>query len=163
MGWVRVQVDIAGYGGGDGAKAVLTTTLLPVGQRSVAEVVVTRVLTGISLGSIRLAPAPRRARWVRPIGWWTLGFGADDRAVVTSQGWLTRVWSVVPHAKVQSVRLHQGPLQRALGLATVNIDSPPGPVRAAALHRSDAEARSMVEQQLAQSRSARASTPREHR
>jgi putative membrane protein len=160
MGWVRVQVDIAGYGAGD---AVLTTTLLPVGRRRLAEVVVARVLPGVDVGSIPLAPAPRRARWARPIGWWTLGVGADDMAVVTSQGWLTRVWSVVPHAKMQSVRLHQGPWQRSLQLATVNIDSPPGPVHAAALHRPEKEARWMVERQLQLSRSARASTPREYR
>jgi putative membrane protein len=163
MGWVRVQVDIAGYGAGDSAKAILTTTLLPVGKRPVAEVVVAKVLPGVDVQSIPLTPAPRRSRWVRPIGWWTLGVGVDDRAVVTSQGWLTRVWSVVPHAKMQSVRLHQGPWQRALRLASVNIDSPPGPVHATALHRPDTEARSIVERQLALSRSARASTPHEHR
>jgi putative membrane protein len=163
MGWVRVQVDIAGYGAGDSAKAILTTTLLPVGKRPVGEVVVAKVLPGVDVRTFSLAPAPRRSRWVRPIGWWTLGVGVDDRAVVTSQGWLTRVWSVVPHAKMQSVRLHQGPWQRALRLATVNIDSPPGPVHAAALHRPDTEARAIVEGQLALSRSARATTPREHR
>jgi putative membrane protein len=163
MGWVRVQVDIAGYGAGDSAKAVLTTTLLPVGRRPIAEVVVAKVLPGVDVRSIPLAPAPRRSRWLRPIGWWTLGVGVDDRAVVTSFGWLTRVWSVVPHAKLQSVRLHQGPWQRALRLASVNIDSPPGPVHAAALHRSDTEARAIVERQLVLARSARATTPREHR
>jgi putative membrane protein len=163
MGWARVQVDVAGYGAGDGAKAVLTTTLLPVGRRQVAEGVVARVLPGVNVRSIPLEPAPRRARWVRPIGWWTLGVGADDQAVITSQGWLTRVWSVVPHAKMQSVRLHQGPWQRSLRLATVNIDSPPGPVHAAALHRPEKEARWMVERQLELSRSARASTPRKDR
>jgi putative membrane protein len=163
LGWVRVQVDVAGYGAGDSAKAILTTTLLPVGKRPVAEVVVARVLPGASIRSIPLSPAPRRSRWLRPIGWWTLGVGVDDRAIVTSQGWFTRVWSVVPHAKMQSVRLHQGPWQRALRLATVNIDSPPGPVDAAAVHRPDTEARAIVERQLALSRSARAAIPREHR
>jgi putative membrane protein len=160
MGWARVQVDIAGYGAGQGAKAVLTTTLLPVGRRRVADEVVARVLPGVNVRSIPLEPAPRRARWVRPIGWWTLGVGADAQAVVTSQGWLTRVWSVVPHAKMQSVRLQQGPWQRSLRLATVNIDSPPGPVQAAALHRPEKEAGWLVERQLELSRSARASTPR---
>jgi putative membrane protein len=163
MGWVRVQVDIAGYGAGDSTKAILTTTLLPVGRRPVAEVVVARVLPGVNVRAIPLSPASRRARWVRVIGWWTLGVGVDDRAVVTSQGWLTHVWSVVPHAKMQSVRLHQGPWQRALGLATVSIDSPPGPVHAVALHRPVTEARSMLERQLELARSARATTPREHR
>jgi putative membrane protein len=163
MGWVRVQVDIAGYGAGDSAKAVLTTTLLPVGRRPVAEVVVARVLPGVNVRAIPLSPAPRRARWVRVIGWWTLGVGVDERAIVTSQGWLTHVWSVVPHAKMQSMRLYQGPWQRALGLATLNVDSPPGPVHAVALHRSVREARSMLERQLELARSARATTPREHR
>jgi putative membrane protein len=76
---------------------------------------------------------------------------------MTSAGWLTRVWSVVPNGKTQSVRIRQGPWQRRLRLATVHIDSPPGPVQATALHRDVGEARRIMSGQLERARSARAS------
>ena len=48
---------------------------------------------------------------------------------------MTRRTHVVPHARVQSLQLHQGPWQRRLGLADLQVDSPPGPVRVRARHR----------------------------
>ena len=75
--------------------------------------------------------------------------------MMTSAGWLTRVWSVVPHGKTQSVRIRQGPWQRRLRLATVHIDSPPGRVQATALHRDVGEARRIMSGQLERARSAR--------
>ena len=54
----------------------------------------------------------------------------DDQVVITEHGWLSPVRDVVPHAKTQSVRLEQGPLQRRLRLADVHFDTPRGPVTA---------------------------------
>jgi len=48
---------------------------------------------------------------------------------------------VVPLARVQSVRLEQGPLQRLLGLADLQVDSPPGPVRVQGHQRDALDAR----------------------
>jgi len=62
---------------------------------------------------------------------------------------------VVPHAKMQSVRIKQGPLQRRLGLANVHVDTPAGPVNAVAIHRSSDEARQIAEEQAERSRRAR--------
>ena len=70
-------------------------------------------------------------------------------------GWLTRRTAVVPHGKMQSVRVTQGPLQRRLDLATVHLDTPIGPVNAVALHRSSAVARELAEAQPERSRLAR--------
>ncbi len=157
LDWVRLQVDVAGYGGGRSTRGTLTSTLLPVGGREVADEVIAQVLPGVDVPGIRLGPVPRRARWARPVGWWTLQAGTGERAMMTSAGWLTRVWSVVPHGKTQSVRIRQGPWQRRLRLATVHIDSPPGPVQATALHRDVGEARRIMSGQLERARSARAS------
>ena len=46
---------------------------------------------------------------------------------------------VVPLARVQSVRVVQGPLQRALGLATVHVDTAGG-LHAVGRHRATADA-----------------------
>jgi len=41
--------------------------------------------------------------------------------VVSRHGWLVRRWQLVPHARVQSVRVTQGPLSRRLGLADLEF------------------------------------------
>ena len=62
------------------------------------------------------------ARWVDPFAWRFKAAGADERVFVARRGRLRRETDIVPHERVQSARLTQGPLQRRLGLA---ID-PPG-------------------------------------
>lgn len=41
--------------------------------------------------------------------------------ITTRMGWLTRVQLVVPHARVQSLEIEQGPLRRRLGVANVSF------------------------------------------
>ena len=65
-------------------------------------------------------------------------------------------WDVVPHARTQSVRLTQGPWQRRLRLASVHVDSTPGPVRIAAKQRDETQARQIVEEQSLRAMAARA-------
>jgi putative membrane protein len=69
--------------------------------------------------TVGLRPAPFRARWLHPITAPFLGFGHDEQLVVSRHGWLERRWQLVPHARVQSVRISQGPVSRWLGLANL--------------------------------------------
>ena len=154
-GWVRLDVDVAGYAGSSGIEANTSSTLLPVATFADAVVVMKQALGGADPGTIMLDPAPRRAAWLRPVGWRRLAFGADARVVVVREGVLYRTLTVVPHAKVQSVRLAQGPVQRRLGLATVHVDTTPGPVDATIRHRPQEQARRIVEDQAQRSRLAR--------
>ena len=62
--------------------------------------------------------------------------------------------AAVAHARVQSVRLVQGPWQRRLGLATVRADTVPGPVAVAALHLDAESARRTADAQVALVRAA---------
>jgi putative membrane protein len=89
--------------------------------------------------------------------WRLLGAGADDRFFVAQRGWLTRQTDVVPHEKVQSVRLSQGPLQRRLGLVTLHLDTTPGPVQVSAAHRDEREARRLLDSEIDLARRSRAS------
>ncbi len=156
--WSRLEVDVAGHAkSGDDRKNADESTLLPVSDRSTADRIIAAVLTHADLAEPRLAGAPRSARWLRPIGWRYLATGSTDQLVATRRGWLVRRTFLVPHAKAQSVRIRQGPLQRHLGLASVHIDIPPGPVTAVALHRSAAEARALAWTEVEQARRGRLS------
>jgi len=158
FGWVRVAATVAGYAGGDQAER--STTLLPVASAATAQGVVDRVLPGVDWRSVPLSPAPVRARWRAPVEGGRLGAGIGDdgaeRVFVTRRGRFGQRTDVVPLARLQSVRLRQGPLQRWLGLASVFADVSPGPVRAVGLHRDAFDARALVDRLVTDARAARA-------
>jgi putative membrane protein len=155
MGWVRVEVDVAGYGGGSSQEQNRTRALVPVAERWLAAYVVARVVDGVDLARLQTNRAPRRARWLSPLSWHNIGVSRDARYAVTSSGVLRRVTDVVPHAKVQSLRLVQGPLQRRLRLASLHLDTAGRYVAGAALHRDVAEAGELLEDLMELSRRAR--------
>ncbi|MGI3785958.1 MAG: PH domain-containing protein, partial [Janthinobacterium lividum] len=158
FGWWRVDVDIVGYAHStrEDNSGGATSVLLPVATQAQVRLALSRVLPGYAVEAIELHGAPRRARTFRWFDWWTLRYGWDDRAIVTEHGWIARERHIVPHAKTQSVRIEQGPLQRALRLADVHIDTPKGPVHAVA-HQMDATAaRELALSQLDRARTARA-------
>jgi putative membrane protein len=152
QGWCRLEVDVAGYVG-EGQEAA--SVLCPVAPRADAMRVLSRVLPGLDVDAVPTYGVPRSARYVDPFAWRALGVGTDDRVLVTRRGRLTRVTDVVLHEKVQSVRLVQGPLQRRLGLASVHLDTTPGPVAAVAPHRESHEARRLVDAEVEAARVAR--------
>jgi putative membrane protein len=148
-GWARVDVTVAGY---VGERQVFSSVLLPVAPRHVAYRLVAEVFPGADVEAVRMLPASGRS--------WSLDRGAaagtDDVVFVTRRGLFSRSTDVIAHARAQSVRLTAGPLQRLLGLGTVHIDAPPGPVQVAAVHRDLEEARMIVESTAERARVARA-------
>ncbi len=156
LDWYRVDIDILGYATSDeDDDNSSSSVLLPVAGPDEVRIALDRILPGIDLDAIPLVRAPRRAAWVRPYDFWTLRSGMDQRVLITENGWITHVRNVVPHAKSQSVRLRQGPLQRLLGLADVHVDTPRGPVHAVAHQLDAALARPLVLTQLDRARAAR--------
>jgi putative membrane protein len=164
LGWYRVDIDILGHAHEDGenSESTASSVLLPVASRDEVELAVARVLPGFDLDRIEPQPSPKRARWLRWFDFWTLHYGWDDRTLITEHGWITHVRDVVPHAKTQSVRIEQGPLQRLLRLADVHVHTPRGPVNAVARQIDDHAARELALSQLDRARAARAAE-REHR
>jgi putative membrane protein len=157
LGWVRVQVDVAGYYGTSGqGGAPSASTLLPVAPRGLALGVLARLLPVGAVTDVPQRPVPRSVRWFRPVGWRYLGVGSADDVVVTTRGWVKRRTDIVPHHKVQSIRVSQGPLQRRLGLLDVVFQTTPGPVDAVAKHRPAGEVREWVRDQLEVAARARA-------
>ena len=141
---------------GRGAEQDGTRALLPVAPRAFALALAERVLGGPAARPA-LVPAPPAARLraprCRPAG---CGVALDERHLVATSGVLTTTTDVVPLAKVQSLRLVQGPWQRRLGLATLHADSAgrrlPG---ACAQHRGAAEADALLADLTGRTRLAR--------
>jgi putative membrane protein len=154
--WCRLEMDVAGSPGHDRPEgtAAVRKALLPVGSREEA-----RRLLAIALPAARawpaLRPPPRRARWKAPLSYHFLAAGHDSTLAVAVTGRVRRETTWVPLAKTQSVRLVQGPLQRRLGLATVHLDAAGKRVRAEFRDRRQEEARTLVGELAALSRSAR--------
>ncbi len=159
FGWAKLEVSVAGYGSSSETdKAQPSSTLMPVAPREQCIALLDHVLGGSAVSSIGLTPPPSRAKWLAPLTFWWLAFGRDDRLVVSRRGFLVRRLDVVPLARVQSVRLEQGPLQRRLGLADLEVDSPPGPVRVRGHHREGPEARDRGQEVVLAGRLARRET-----
>jgi putative membrane protein len=91
---------------------------------------------------------------VHPLAQPTLGAGLAREVFATRDGLLTRRVVLVPYARIQSVRVVQGPAQRRLGLATVHADTAGG-AGAAAQDRDLAEAWALAAELMARARAAR--------
>jgi putative membrane protein len=114
-GWVRVELDVAGSS---------NSVLVPVAPREVAEAVVARVLPGVTVPPLSaLSRPPRRARRCLPLWWRGHGLAVTDAVFASRTGLLRRNLALVPHAKVQSVRLTQGPWERLWRVADVHVDT----------------------------------------
>ena len=58
-----------------------------------------------------------------PVWWRGYGLAVTDTVFAARHGLLRRSLALVPHAKVQSVRLAQGPWKRLWRLADVHVDT----------------------------------------
>ncbi|MET8907441.1 PH domain-containing protein [Micromonospora sp. NPDC004551] len=138
-GWLRLRLEVAGYSAAEPDDRNRPDRLLPVGDARTGELVVAEVLPGVRLAALPATLPPRRARWLRPLSRARVGAGLDEQVFVARSGLLTRRLTLVPYARIQSVRVTQGPAQRRLRLATVHADTAGGS-GAAALDRDLAEA-----------------------
>ncbi|GGN73913.1 membrane protein [Streptomyces albiflavescens] len=143
-GWVRVELDVAGSS---------NSVLVPVAPREVAESVIARVLPGVAVPA-SLSRPPRRAGWCVPFWWRGYGLAVTDTVFAARHGLLRRSLSLVPHAKVQSVRLTQGPWQRFRGVADVHVDTGANKTVTARL-RDASEAAELLRAQADRSRTGR--------
>ena len=93
--------------------------------RGRASRVIARVLPGVpGAGRGRADPPARAGRVVRAgVVEGVRPRGRPDTVFAARHGLLRRRLSLVPHAKVQSVRLTQGPWERFKGVADVQVDT----------------------------------------
>lgn len=134
LGWVRVRINIAGVQGQSNNQQN-ETLLTPVSPRAEVFAALREILPDVDLDALPWQSAPNRARWRSPLQWRWLAVAQTDAVFAIRRGLVTRHRAVLPHSRVQSVRVTQGPWQRWLRLATVHVDSTPGPVHVSALQQ----------------------------
>lgn len=154
LGWVRVRINVAGL---RTDKQGGTNVLLPVAPWSVATGLVQRIMPGLDFESFEWSPAPRRSFWRHPIQSRRLAVARVNAGIATRSGLLVRRWEAIPHVRMQSVRISQGWYSRRLGLASVHIDSTPGPVHVIARARPQEDVRGLAFDTADAARIARAS------
>lgn len=141
--WVRVTVTIAGVQGDE----VRPDVLVPVAPREEALRLVAEVLPDVDVSTLPFESAPRAARWRSPFGWRSLALAITPRVIAARSGRITLRTSIAPHARVQSVRVTQGPWERRLGLASLHADIAPGPVEVVGRHLSEEVVRPLAQEE----------------
>lgn len=162
--WRRLgkwKVELAVLAGG-GEDEILTTTLLPIGSATQVERAVAAIWPDLSATALLALPdeawvhPPARARWLAPLSWRWIGWRVDRDHVFARRGALTRSHTVVPHERVISLQVRQGPLQRRQGLGDVTIHVAKLAGGATLEHMALADARTFLAAELAQTKAARA-------
>lgn len=147
FGWWAIRVNrLSGHSATD-ANAQQFADVLPVGTRDDVEHVLRLFLPGISAedwstlvvhGLLSRGGAadaddpytttPRRARWLRPLSWRRNGLLLAPGVLLLRRGRLRRALAILPLARLQSVRIVQGPVDRALRVANLTGHTVMGPV-----------------------------------
>jgi len=140
FGRAKLVVDVAGYRGANQQDGNQSSVLLPIATLEVAHAVLGRVLPAFRLDGAPQVGVPASARWRAPVRWRTYTVAWNDRHAVVRGGLLQRETDIVPHVKVQSLRVTQGPWQRRLGLSTLHLDTAGTRVKVRARHRASDDA-----------------------
>jgi putative membrane protein len=164
--WWRITINVAGYQ--DQRENV--STLLPVGTRQQALDALWLVLPDLGdpdpAGTISTAmdgkgdengftASPARSWVFDPFQWRRRGVKATERALLIRRGLFVKEFFVVPHERTQSLAIRQGPLQRLLRLATIEVHSTRGAVKPVAGHLDLEDARAFIHDQSRRARESR--------
>lgn len=173
-GWWRIRVNVAGAAlvEEDGPAE---SVVLPVGTRADVDLVMSLLAPGLdpallasglegagTVGGWSLVSP--RSRLLDPWSWRRNGYAVLPDVVLLRTGRWRRSLTVIPYARVQSLRLTQGPGERRLGLAAIQLVSTLGPVNTTLDHLDLADAERLLGElarRAGQAR-ARASGPRRH-
>lgn len=135
FGWWAIRVNrLSGRSASD-SQALQAATVLPVGTRDDVARVLHLFLPGLTAEQMSpliedgmlavdrgttddpYTTTPRRARWLRPLSWRRNGLLLTPEQLLLRRGMLRRSLVLLPLARLQSVRISQGPLARALRVA----------------------------------------------
>ncbi len=140
-GWWQIKVNRASRSGSANQQEQ-RSVILPVGDIDDVLRVLALILPGIDHeqllreglvskgGEDSFTNSPRRAAALRWFSWRRNGFALIPDAVVLRRGAIWRELVIVPQPRMQSVSVRQGPLLRALDLASVHAHTVAGPITA---------------------------------
>ena len=156
FGWYRVEITQAGNAAAvtdeknKGMQVdVASDVLLPVGTRVEVTQAIAMAIPDLGVddpdGFLRslhtgtredrwMTPIPPSAKILDPLEYSRRAFGVTDTVFVIRDGFFNRRFSIIPLMRIQSVSLHQGPVQRWRGVASVRAELVPGPVASMAEH-----------------------------
>lgn len=156
FGWYRVEITQAGNAAhtqdekNKGMKVdVASDVLLPVGTRAEVMQAIAMAIPDLGvndpdgfLEALRVGtrenqwmrPIPPSARILDPLEYGRRAFGLTDTVFAIRDGFFNLRFSIIPLTRIQSVSLHQGPVQRWRGVASVRAELVPGPVASMAEH-----------------------------
>ncbi|TFD69831.1 PH domain-containing protein [Cryobacterium ruanii] len=150
FGWWRVSINTAGQASGRSSTPATSSTILPVGTLADVEKVLQLALPAFDTDTHRAlvengllggrrrnagvadfySNAPARAAWLRPFSWWRTGWAVSGQVALIRRGVISRDLILVPLARMQGVRISQGPVRRRLRLASADLHTVSGPVAA---------------------------------
>lgn len=156
LGWWEIRINTAVQASaGNAQEKQQSATIMPVGDLADVARVLGLLLPGLPeaagddlvqrglLGTgadADFVASPRRSWIFNPLTWRRVGYALLGDVLVTRQGFARRRLVVVPLARIQSVRIEQGPWQRRRLLASGHAHTVAGPVAAnvSQLSRNDA-------------------------
>lgn len=142
FGWWQVRINKAGLSLEQAARGSSTNTVLPVGSLEDAAKVVELMLAGRIDGSawgplnsalltrdgLGFVSSPKRSFWINPLAWRRTGYALRDGLLLFRKGVIWRKLDILPLARLQSIRIEQGPLLRVLDIATATAHTVPGAI-----------------------------------
>jgi putative membrane protein len=171
--WWTISINLAGYAGENSSTSLGGVTLLPVGEQldvsktlwavrseltqDTAQNLLQHLMTEATptQANRQLVGAAAAARWLDPLVWRHRAYGVSPVCLMIRSGRWHKQIDLVPHDKIQSLSLAQGPLQRRLGLATVYLHSTQGPITPLVKHLSLTDAMKLLNEQSTRARTAR--------
>lgn len=127
FGWHRISINVAGID--NDQKTSGPRVLIPVIHQSELNELFSALLPEWCIDlSAHWEPVDSRAKWRYPLQFRYIGISISPETFMTRTGWLTRRVKIAPHARIQSLSITQGPIQKRLNIATLQCDSVPGPI-----------------------------------
>ena len=165
FGWFKMVVSVAGYG-----TAGQRNTLLPVGRFEDVMAVTAEMFPDLQVEHPEalfregvmgrgtrggFTEVPRRAWIFDPLVRRRRGFYATPTALMVRDGVTLRLLSMVPHERIQSLGVTQGPLKRLFRLANLRVNLPGGPILAITSNQDLEATKELFEKQSAYAATAR--------
>ncbi len=140
-GWWRIRVNRLSGRSATDTSATQFAEILPIGTQADVERVLRLLLPAPSVDAALVdaglrgpragdgyTVSPARARLFKPLSWARNGFRVLPGVILLRSGRLWPKLTVLPLARLQSLRVDQGPIDRRLGLAGVTGHTVTGPV-----------------------------------